>query len=145
VDKVAQERKYLAFLEGPSLQMSLDFALSNIAGNWPHFVALVDGVVVGWCDISSVDRQVTAHTGCLGIGIIDGYRGMGIGKALMLAAIQKAKEKGLTRIELTVREHNTRAIELYKSLGFEIEGLHSNAVRIGMQYENYISMALLFD
>lgn len=33
----------------------------------------------------------------------------GIGKALMQDALQKAKLKGLTRIELTVREKNERA------------------------------------
>jgi ribosomal protein S18 acetylase RimI-like enzyme len=48
----------------------------------------------------------------------------------------------LTR-RLTVRERNVNAIALYKSLGFEVEGLHRNAVRIEGQYENLYSMALV--
>jgi ribosomal protein S18 acetylase RimI-like enzyme len=44
---------------------------------------------------------------------------------------------------LTVREKNINAIALYKSLGFETEGLHHNAVCIEGQYESLYSMALL--
>ena len=38
---------------------------------------------------------------------------------------------------------NANAIGLYKSLSFEIEGLHRKAVCIEGQYENLHSMALL--
>lgn len=144
VDQVAKERKYLAFLIGPPIEMSKAFVKENLEGNWPHVVAIVDNKVVGWCDISSIHRHVAEHVGSLGIGVLDSFRGMGIGKALMLKALELAKDKGLTRIELTVRENNTRAIELYKKLGFVTEGLHQNAIRIDGKYENYISMALLY-
>jgi len=64
---------------------------------------------------------------------------------LIRAALNKAKAIGLTRIELTVRENNKRAIALYEKEGFLIEGLHRNAVRIDTKYENQISMALLYE
>lgn len=101
-------------------------------------------MVVGWCDISSLHRPVFEHAGCLGIGVVDGSRGIGIGEELMRAALQKAKANGLTRIELTVRENNSNAIALYKKLGFVIEGLHPNAVRINGRYENHLSMGLIW-
>jgi len=145
VDAVARERKYLAFLTGPSMDMSTAFVQENIKGNWPHVVAIAENKVVGWCDITSIHRDVAEHVGSLGIGVIEGYRGIGIGEELMHAALQLAKDRGLTRIELTVRENNTRAIELYKKLGFSAEGLHRNAIRIDGKYENYISMALLLN
>lgn len=145
VDQVARERKYLAFLIGPSLEMSREFVKENIAGDWPHVIAIVDNRVVGWCDISSIHRQVAEHVGSLGIGVLDAFRGIGIGRALMQAALEAAKDKGLTRIELTVRENNKKAIELYKKIGFVIEGLHRNAIRIDGNYQNYISMALLLN
>lgn len=146
VDSVARERKYLAFLEGPPINTTKDFVLENINGNWPHFVAKIDGKIVGWCDISSFDRPIFAHSGTLGIGILAPYRGQGIGKALMKTVLQKAKEKkGLTRIELTVREKNVSAIALYTQFGFEKEGIHKNAVCIDGKYENHVFMALLFD
>ena len=145
VASVAKEHKYLAFLDGPTLEKSREFVLENLRGGWPHYLAICDQKVVGWCDITSLHRHVFEHAGSLGIGVISGYRGKGIGEALMRAAIKHAEEKGLTRIELTVREHNTSAISLYEKLGFVKEGLHKNAVRIDGKYENHISMALLFE
>ncbi len=125
--------------------MARSFVLENIQDDWPHFVAIVEESVVGWCDITSLHRQAFAHAGSLGIGVLTSYRGQGIGVALIQAALNKAQAIGLTRIELTVRENNKRAIALYEKQGFLIEGLHRNAVRIGTKYENQISMALLYE
>ena len=58
VDSVAREHQYLCFLEGPPISQTKDFVLQNINGNWPHFVAISDGKVIGWCDISALDRPV---------------------------------------------------------------------------------------
>jgi ribosomal protein S18 acetylase RimI-like enzyme len=145
VDSVARERKYLAFLEGPPINTTENFVLQNIKGNWPHLVAISEGKIIGWCDISALDRPVFAHIGSLGIGVLAPYRGQGIGKALIEAALKKAKQKGLTRIELTVRENNASAIALYEKMGFEKEGVHKNGVCIDGKYENHIFMALLFN
>lgn len=145
VGSVAREGKYLTFLDEPSLEMSKAFVLENLQGNWPHFIAISDGKVIGWCDISSLHRPVFAHSGTLGIGILAPYRGQGIGGKLIHTALNRAKLIGLTRIELSVRENNKPAITLYKKFGFVVEGLHKNAVRIGTEYENHISMALLFE
>lgn len=135
----------MAFLEGPPIEMSRAFVLKNIIEDRPHFVALCNDKVVGWCDIASLERPVFLHSGRLGIGILSEYRGQGIGEALIRAALEKAKQIGLTRVELTVREGNKRAIALYEKMGFFIEGLHRNAVRVDNKYENHISMAVLFD
>ncbi len=145
VDRVSRERKYLAFLEGPPINTTKDFVLNNINGNWPQVVAMSDGELIGWCDITALDRPVFAHIGSLGMGVLAPYRGHGVGKALISAALQKARARGLTRIELTVRENNKAAIELYKKFGFVAEGIHKNGVCIDGQYENHIFMALLFD
>lgn len=145
VDNVARERRYLAFLEGPPFQSTKAFVLKQIKDKWPQWIALHQGKIVGWCDISPLDRPVFAHTGRLGIGILAPYRGNGIGKALIKSALEEARKKGLTRIELTVRENNKPAIALYKNVGFVVEGLHRNAICIEGQYENHLSMALIFE
>lgn len=98
----------------------------------PHFVAVTeDGCVVGWCDIAPLDRPVFKHAGSLGQQLIE-------------AALNASKGRGLTRIELTVRESNASAIRLYEKMGFGREGLHKNAVLIDEHYENHLSMALLW-
>src|SRR3989338_3445336 len=116
LDIVAREKKYLAFLEAPPLEKTTAFVMDNIQNNNPQFVVLSGQSVVGWCDIIPMNRPIYAHTGVLGIGLLPAFRGRGIGRQLMTATIDKAKEKKLTRIELGVREKNENAIALYKTL-----------------------------
>lgn len=66
IDSVARERNFLAFLEGPPIQMTRDFVLEHIRDNWPQLIAIHNDKIVGWCDISPLDRPVFAHTGSLG-------------------------------------------------------------------------------
>jgi RimJ/RimL family protein N-acetyltransferase len=145
VDSVARERLYLAFLEGPPIEHTRAFVRGNLKDGYPQFVALADGAVVGWCDISSLHRPLFAHAGVLGMGIVSGYRGCGIGTALMRAALAKAKAIGLTRVELTVREGNDRARALYAKMGFVAEGVKWRGVRLDGKYEDLLCMALLMD
>jgi ribosomal protein S18 acetylase RimI-like enzyme len=143
LDAVAREQKYLSFLEGPSLERVRVFVLNNIKENYPHFVVCSDGEVVGWCEIIPDRMPVSAHRGVLGIGLLPQFRGQGIGRELMQRTIDAGRRFGLTRIELTVRESNVSAIALYERLGFRIEGLHQNTLRINGRYENQFSMALV--
>ena len=45
-------------------------------------------------------------------------RGSGMGRALMEAAFERARERGCKRMELDVNEANQAALALYESLGF---------------------------
>jgi ribosomal protein S18 acetylase RimI-like enzyme len=144
LDSVACEGKYLAFLGAPPLEKVRKFVHAQREQRLPQFVALVDGQVVGWCDISSLNRPLFAHSGVLGIGILAEYRGCGIGEALLRATLDEAKVRGLTRVELTVREKNVGAAALYRKLGFEVEGVKRQAVKHGDAYEDLICMAVLF-
>jgi RimJ/RimL family protein N-acetyltransferase len=144
VDVVARERKFLAFLEAPVIECTRDYVLNNIKQGFPHFVAQENDQVVGWCDIiPDRSRPVHFHRGVVGIGLLPPYRGKGLGRKIMQRALDAAFDFGLTRIDLTVREPNLNAFKLYKSLGFEVEGLQRNAICIDGQYENVIAMALL--
>ena len=144
IDVVARERKYLAFLEAPPFEETRRFVLRNIEHRYPQFTVVNADTVVGWCDVlPNRSRVIYSHCGALGVGLLPEFRGKGIGRRLMQRTIDAAFAFGLTRIELTVREGNVNAIALYKSLGFEIEGFHRNAVCIEGEYENLYSMALL--
>lgn len=48
----------------------------------------------------------------------DRARGRGVGRALVEAAFERARERGAARIELDTNEGNTTAVALYESLGF---------------------------
>ena len=143
VDSVARERRYLAMLEAPPIAESATWVRNNIRKDFPQMVALVEGRVVGWCDVSPMERETLAHGGVLGMGVIDGFRGKGIGLALMRATLERAKAFGLTRVELTVREDNLRAKALYEKVGFVVEGLKRKAALHDGKYYGLILMGLL--
>jgi len=145
LDSVAKERRYLAFLEAPSAEDVGGFVRRNIRNRCPEYVALVGDLVVGWCDALPFDRPTKAHAGVLGMGVKTEYRGRGIGRALIQATLEGARAAGITRIELTVREDNERAISLYRKHGFAHEGVKRNGVRVDGRYHNLLCMGLLLD
>ena len=145
VDAVARERKYLGRTEAPSLQEARAFTTENIAKGNAHYVALVDGKVVGWCDIVPSKNPVFSHCGTLGMGITSRYRGMGIGLRLLTAALSKAKENGLEKVELEVFESNARAIALYRKVGFRVEGRKERSAKLDGVYLADVLMALFLD
>ena len=143
LDTVAREKRFLAFTEAPPEEVCRAFYSSIVANGWCQMVALLDGVVVGWCDVLPTHGQARSHVGTLGIGLIPSARHLGIGKKLMKSAIEAAWTTGLTRIELTVRTDNENAKALYEHLGFSIEGLQRRSFRVDGEYADSYAMALL--
>jgi RimJ/RimL family protein N-acetyltransferase len=144
LDPVARERRYLAFLEAPPPESTRAFVLINIAQGYPQLVVLSEGEVVGWCDILPKSRPVHAHVGVLGVALLPEFRGQGLGGRLIRQTLDAARAFGLHRAELTVREANRSAIALYRKIGFEIEGLMRDAIKVDDACENVVLMALLF-
>ncbi|VTU29655.1 putative acetyltransferase YhhY [Variovorax sp. PBL-H6] len=143
LDTVARERRFLAFTEAPPEDDCRAFHSSIIANGWCQMVAILDGVVVGWCDVLPTHGQARSHVGTLGIGLIPPARRHGFGEKLMKSAIDAAWETGLTRIELTVRVDNANAKALYERVGFKVEGLQRRSFRVDGEYADSYSMALL--
>ncbi|MFH0847501.1 MAG: GNAT family N-acetyltransferase [Chloroflexota bacterium] len=52
------------------------------------------------------------------LGVHPSYRGRGLGRELLLAGISRLKNRGLTRVDLSVDGENRVALSLYESLGF---------------------------
>ena len=130
LDFVARERRYLAWLEAPPPEVTRAFVLDHLKRGHPQFVAVSAGEVVGWCDIQPRDRPIFAHVGILGMGLLPRFRGRGIGTDLIRRSLAAARAFGFHRVELTVREHNTGAVELYRKVGFATEGLQRDAVQV---------------
>lgn len=145
LDTVARERRHLSFLEAPPSEQTRAFVMNNIAMRHPHFVALVEREIVGWCDIVPLAQPGFTHTGVLGMGVRPDWRGRGIGKALLNATLEAATALKLTRIELEVYAANTAARTLYQSRGFAEEGIKRKARYLDGRYEDIIVMAWLPD
>jgi RimJ/RimL family protein N-acetyltransferase len=65
----------------------------------------------------------------LGMAIRSEARGQGGGRALLQAILEHAQKWGSHKVELEVWIDNARAIALYASAGFEVEGLRRNHYR----------------
>lgn len=107
-------------------------------------LALIDSEIISIATINSSQKERTKHVGTLGIVISKKYTGLGLGRLLMNDLIEWAKQNGVTKkISLVTNETNTVAIELYKKLGFEVEGLLKKDNFINGNFNNTVIMGLL--
>ena len=141
LDSVARERMYLGFLEAPAPEKIRAFVADNISADLPQFVAVCKGEVVGWCDISPEELPGFTHCGRLGMGVRKEWRRKGAGRRLLRAAVDKAKAKGMERIELEVYASNRAAIALYEQEGFRTEGVKRRGRKLDGRYDDVVFMA----
>jgi len=60
--------------------------------------------------------------GEIGMMVAAGWRGRGVGSALVAAAIEWGRAQGMHKLSLSVFPHNAAAIALYRKFGFVEEG-----------------------
>lgn len=104
-------------------------------------LAEADDRIIGSITFEAGMFRRTSHRGGLGIGVAEEYRGRGIGEALIQTLLDWAG--GTTNIEkvtLDVFADNTRAIGLYKKLGFVEEGRRVRDIKRGDEYVDTIMM-----
>ena len=83
------------------------------------------GRVVGHADVHEAGSGVLS----LGIAILPEARGLGGGRALLEAIVEHGRAWGAHKLELEVWSDNGRAIALYASAGFDVEGLRRDHYR----------------
>ena len=88
------------------------------------FVAREEQRIIGY-----ISAEIIIDEGyIMNIAVIPGFRGRGVGKALVRHMIEHFKND-LKFITLEVRASNVAAISLYKKLGFEYVGTRKNYYR----------------
>ena len=115
--------------------------ISNLSKNDFAFVAETEEKkVVGFINLTVMSNPRARHAGSFGIMVHKDFQGKGIGKKLLEKIIFLADNYlMLKRIELGVYTDNDRAIALYKSFGFVIEGCKKySSVRDGKYIDEYI-------
>lgn len=92
-------------------------------------VAEADGEAVGNVLVTVERNMVSSHVGTLSVVVAERWRDVGIGSALVRAAQEWAKERGLLKVALAVFPDNERAIAVYERAGFVPEGLRRRQYR----------------
>lgn len=81
------------------------------------------GVIVADCGLSGFGRRKLEGVLAMGMMCDDGWRGVGLGRAMLGAAMAWARANpAVRRVELGVLATNPGALALYRSMGFVEEG-----------------------
>jgi L-amino acid N-acyltransferase YncA len=116
------------------------FAHQRTAGH-PILVADIDGAVGGYASYSYW-RAKYGYRFSLenSVYVADGFRGQGVGRALMEALIGHAKAGGYHVMVADIEAGNEASIALHTSLGFELEG---TIVEIGFKFGRWLDLAIM--
>lgn len=118
-----------------------DFAASPRA---VMLVAEADGAIVGELSLKAISsRRAVQHVATLGMSVKQPWRGKGVGRELIGAALEWAPSAGIKRIELYVYARNAPAIALYEKCGFAVEGRRKAFIREGDEFLDDLVMAKL--
>ncbi|WP_391121581.1 GNAT family N-acetyltransferase [Psychrobacillus sp. L3] len=104
-------------------------------------VAVVHDRIVGFSRCEGIYLNRFSHKVEFGVCVLKEFWGYGIGKNLLKESVAWADFIGIKKITLNVLETNDKAIELYKRLGFEMEGILKNdKILADGKYYNTIMM-----
>jgi ribosomal protein S18 acetylase RimI-like enzyme len=91
--------------------------MSRKRGFLPEATWLLMGPA-GPCGTVQGMRERNGLGGIQNLGVLPGWRGRGLGEALLLQALDGFRRAGLGRAQLEVTAQNDTAIRLYRRLGF---------------------------
>ena len=109
-----------------------------------EIIAVVDNKLVGMAGIEAIGPHYKVqHRAEFGVSIDKNYWDLGIGKALLDACIECAKNAGYAQLELSVVADNEHAIHMYKNAGFVEFASNPKGFRSRISgYQELISMRL---
>jgi RimJ/RimL family protein N-acetyltransferase len=108
-------------------------------------VAETAGELVGYAEANGGEFRRNKHTASVVIGLRRSHAGRGIGRRLLTELEGWAQANGVARLELTVMTHNERALGLYRSLGYRIEGTRRSALVVDSEPVDEYWMAKLLE
>ncbi|WP_289137682.1 GNAT family N-acetyltransferase [uncultured Brevibacillus sp.] len=113
-----------AFIDVPGFERIIQTDTES-PGNL-FLVAVAHNRIVGYSRCEGVNLKRFAHKVEFGVCVCKEFWGYGIGKNLLKQSIEWADAAGIKKMTLSVVETNEKAIDLYKRLGFQIEGILKN-------------------
>ncbi|MDO5038394.1 GNAT family N-acetyltransferase [Clostridium sp.] len=141
-----KESEFLLFEEGErkiteeEVHKMLSSSLEDLV-----FIGAFDGEeLIGYLSSFRGKYNRIRHVSYSVVGIRKKYRSKGIGRKLFEELFIWAYENNIKRLELTVVCNNIIAINLYKKVGFKVEGLKKRAIfKDGLYYDEYYMSKLL--
>jgi len=98
--------------------------------------------ILGFGHLDLFAKKEKKHVVKLGLVLHQRYQGKGLGKRLLDSMITAATKMGIEKVWLATYADNTRALQLYLSRGFAVEGIFRKEEKTDGRYRDVISMAL---
>ena len=106
---------------------------ATLDGKWlrgHRWIAEVDGRVAGWAALTPTSsRPCYAGVAETSIYVGDGFRGRGVGKALIHRQVTAADAAGLWTLQASIFPENRASVALHRSAGFRTLGVRERIAR----------------
>ncbi|SNZ12786.1 L-amino acid N-acyltransferase YncA [Natronoarchaeum philippinense] len=106
------------------------------------FVATVNDEVVGWVHLHAPELEKLHHTAELTVGVVDEYRGRGLGSHLLSRGLEWAGKNGYEKLYQSVPATNDAAIDFLETHGWETEAVREDHYKIDDEYVDEVMMAV---
>jgi len=106
------------------------------------FVATVNDEVVGWVHINAPELEKLHHTAELTVGVVDEYRGRGLGSHLLSRGLEWAGKNGYEKVYQSVPATNDAAVEFLETHGWETEAVREDHYKIDGEYVDEMMLAV---
>jgi L-amino acid N-acyltransferase YncA len=108
-----------------------------------RFVAELDGEVAGWVAVVPYSRRaVYRGVGEESVYVAERARGCGVGRALLEAAIESARDGGLWTLQAGIFPDNTASLELHRRLGFREVGVRERIGQLNGVWRDIVLLEL---
>jgi ribosomal protein S18 acetylase RimI-like enzyme len=105
------------------------------------FVATVDGEVVGWVHLNAPEVGKLSHTAELTLGVLEEYRGHGIGSHLLERGVEWGASHGFEKLYQSVPSTNEGALEFLAEHGWEQEAVREGHYKLEGEYLDEVMLA----
>lgn len=140
--KVGDETDFLAF-SSEQITMDTDQARQYLEqaskrNDSLFLMATDDAEILATLNFQCGRWPFNRHHGEFGISVVEEFWGCGLARIMMDTMLEWATQNRIRKIHLKVRTDNHRAIHLYQSMGFTIEGIaERQCFRPGVFYLAY--------
>ncbi len=141
------------YLTSPFMSESFDRKFSTIGSFNQYYskilenkgsfllVAMYQQKPVGFLMLEANPAEKLSHTAILNMGVVENFRGIGVGKFLLKETLGKIKTEGNVEIiYLMVRADHNSAIQLYENAGFDTLARLEKDTKIDGKYFDGILM-----
>ncbi|WP_135534004.1 MULTISPECIES: GNAT family N-acetyltransferase [Halostella] len=142
IRQVATEKTYIV-AESVADELDHENVLlrHNTVESRMFFVATVDETVIGWVHLNAPELEKLDHTAELTVGVLEEYRGQGIGNELLDRATEWARANEYERLYQSVPSTNQRAIEFLEENGWQVEAVREDHYKLDDTYIDEVMMA----